>query len=151
VKICKKIEMNKSIYIYYKKIMFIKTNDMIEQLECSNDKIYIYNLKLLISKKKNISIDEIHVLKSNNDCYDNNELIHGNSTVELKIIKNRCSICLKKSATIVGDCKYCECKYCPHHRLPEVHKCPKMDTCKKESFDKNYNTVITQKCVASMV
>ena len=131
--------------------MIINYNDSVEQLDCSSDIIQIYSLKLLLSKKKNISIDEIHVLKSNNECYDNNEYINGDLNIQLKIIKNRCSICLKKSATIVGDCKYCECKYCPNHRLPEVHKCPKMETCKKESFDKNYNTVISQKCVASMV
>ena len=131
--------------------MIINYNDSVEQLDCSSDIIQIYSLKLLLSKKKNISIDEIHVLKSNNECYDNNEYINSHLNIQLKIIKNRCSICLKKSATIVGDCKYCECKYCPHHRLPEVHKCPKMETCKKESFDKNYNTVISQKCVASMV
>jgi len=130
--------------------MKVSHDNTVLEIECV-DNIQIYNLKLLISKKINIPVDEIHIIKNSKDYYDNTEYINGDMLIELKIIKNRCAICLKKAAIIVGDCKFCECKYCSNHRLPEVHKCPKMETCKKESFDTNYKTVISQKCVASMV
>ena len=133
--------------------MFIKHDNLLEEITYQDILIKIYSLKKLISEKKKINIDEIHILKvdSGLECYDNNDFISCDMTLHIKIIKNRCSVCLKKSATIVGDCQYCLCKYCLNHRLPEVHKCPEMDSCRKESFDKNYNTVISQKCVATMI
>lgn len=133
--------------------MIIKHDNSVENIDWQDTTIKVYDLKKLIVEKKNIPIDEIHILKNTegNECYDNNACLTNDCTVNLKIVKNRCPICLKKSATIVGDCKYCLCKYCPSHRLPEVHKCPGMSVCKKESFDKNHNTVMSQKCVAAKI
>ena len=34
--------------------------------------------------------------------------------------KSKCAICGNKSANIVGDCKYCNCKYCLKHRLRDL-------------------------------
>jgi len=35
--------------------------------------------------------------------------------------------CKKKNAFIVGHCSYCSSDYCLAHRLPEQHKCNKID------------------------
>ena len=133
-------------------MLLIHSNNTTEHIEITPLVVSIYELKKMIATQKKLPIDEIHILKdiTGNDCYDNNDNITESSVV-LKLVKNRCQVCLKKSASIVGDCKYCNCKYCLTHRLPETHKCPCLTDCKKESFDKNYNTVISQKCVASQI
>ena len=42
------------------------------------------------------------------------------------------------------DCKFCKNSFCGNHRLPEMHKCPNLDDCKKKAFDDN-----TQKLTSS--
>ena len=134
-------------------MLLIHSNSTIETIDITTTVVSIYDLKKIIATQKKLPIDEIHILKdiSTNDCYENSYNISSDSSVGLKLVKNRCQVCLKKSATIVGDCKFCDCKYCLTHRLPEIHKCPGLIDCKKESFDKNYKTVISQKCVASQI
>lgn len=147
------------IQISYKKedqlkmlIVKIKNSDEhidIDVSKCSS----IYDLKKVISSKKKIGIDEIHLIpnESSTTGLKNTDPVQGIETVVLKIIKNRCSVCSRKSAPIVGDCTYCRCAYCPEHRLPETHQCPCLTDCKKAHFDKNFKTVMEQKCVASQI
>ncbi|ORY88896.1 hypothetical protein BCR35DRAFT_301262 [Leucosporidium creatinivorum] len=44
--------------------------------------------------------------------------------------------CSQASLRIVGDCSYCTKSFCGTHRLPEDHKCPNLQSCKQEAFDK---------------
>lgn len=53
--------------------------------------------------------------------------------------------CKRKCALIIGNCKFCEKHYCLVHRLPEDHKCEKLDECKKKSFEKNKNKLMNEK------
>jgi len=51
------------------------------------------------------------------------------STIYIKTVAatmpNKCNFegCAKKIAVIVGDCKFCQKKFCTQHRLPEDHDC----------------------------
>ncbi|EKX37108.1 ubiquitin [Guillardia theta CCMP2712] len=56
--------------------------------------------------------------------------------------------CTSKVAPIIGDCKYCQHKFCGSHRLPETHCCAAMDTCKAAAFEKNAAKLENEKCVA---
>jgi|LakMenEpi03Aug12_release.lakeMendotaPanAssembly.Ray.scaffolds.fasta_scaffold863087_2 predicted nucleic acid binding AN1-type Zn finger protein len=39
-------------------------------------------------------------------------------------------ICKLRVVKLIGFCKYCENYYCNKHRLPETHKCEKLDIIK---------------------
>ena len=138
------------------RMLIIHPNSQNIELDISKDSS-IYELKKAISNQKKIGIDQIHILQNDssnpetNSGFKNTDSIYGLDQVILKIVKNRCSVCMRKSAPIVGDCSYCKCAYCPTHRLPEVHLCPCLSDCKKEHFDKNFKTVMEQKCVASQI
>lgn len=110
--------------------------------------ITIYELKKLIQEKKNIPIDEIHIVKYDNVYYQNKDLVENHITLTMKQVKNRCNLCFSKAAAIIGHCKFCRLNYCASHRLPETHTCPHMADCKKQSFMENSNRVLSQKCVA---
>ena len=107
----------------------------------------IYSLKNQISIELKRPIDEIHITDSQGEYLKNEiecESISGD--IFIKCIKNRCAHCQAKSAPIIGDCKYCKMKYCGSHRLPEAHKCPNLDTCRIQSFKRNSDLVMSQRC-----
>jgi len=56
--------------------------------------------------------------------------------------------CIKRSVVIIGDCKFCNEKFCSSHRLVEDHLCPATASCRQASFDKNANKLLSEKCVA---
>ena len=45
--------------------------------------------------------------------------------------------CNKKTSKIIGDCNYCNNKFCDKHRLPESHNCTKLDECCKLAKEQN--------------
>lgn len=45
--------------------------------------------------------------------------------------------CKEKAQPIVGDCGFCEKKFCAKHRMLEDHACPNLEDCKKESKERN--------------
>lgn len=57
--------------------------------------------------------------------------------------------CLERYAKFIGDCHYCSAKFCSRHRLPELHLCSNLQTCKKQSFESNQSKVMQGKCIAS--
>lgn len=65
----------------------------------------------------------------------------------------KCSIdgCSERVAKIIGDCKYCDKKYCSVHRLPEEHECNNIGDLKKNSFDKYSTKLLSEKCVADKI
>jgi predicted nucleic acid binding AN1-type Zn finger protein len=56
--------------------------------------------------------------------------------------------CSKRSVVIIGDCKFCNEKFCSSHRLVEDHLCSATASCKQASFDKNASKLLREKCVA---
>ena len=59
--------------------------------------------------------------------------------------------CLEKIVKIVGECRYCNGKFCAKHRLPEAHSCSNLKTCKDEALGKLTQKVLGEKTVAQKV
>jgi len=80
---------------------------------------------------------------------ENSEVISDFVLPKLKTSK-QCSFdtCNKKSLNGLGDCKYCNGKYCSAHRLPEEHACSNMQDCKNASFMKNKTKLLNEKCTS---
>lgn len=51
----------------------------------------------------------------------------------------RCAFkdCKQKPQPIVGDCGFCNLRFCSKHRMLESHACAGLDDCKKESKQRN--------------
>ena len=64
---------------------------------------------------------------------------------------NKKCFCGKKFASIIGDCKFCDCKFCLIHRLPESHNCTKLDECCKIAKENNEIKLMEEKCIASKI
>jgi len=62
-----------------------------------------------------------------------------------------CEGCTDRVAMIIGDCKYCNQRFCTAHRLPETHACAAMGACKQVAFDRNASKLAAEKCVAAKV
>ena len=74
---------------------------------------------------------------------------------ELKPIinKKRCfhENCNKRIAKIIGDCKYCNNKFCSEHRLPELHFCKNMIDVKNNSRKNLELKLSNEKCVGDKI
>lgn len=79
--------------------------------------------------------------------------IQHHSIVYYNILKhtNRCAVCYKRAAPIIGDCSFCHSKFCAMHRLPESHTCACMNQCKQQQYESNRDTLMRNKCVASQI
>ncbi|KAI9096212.1 hypothetical protein DFS34DRAFT_570606, partial [Phlyctochytrium arcticum] len=63
-----------------------------------------------------------------------------------------CSLsCGAPAVKIVGDCRWCQSKFCAKHRLPEAHQCPGMEGCKKYAVGHLEKRLLGEKCVGSKV
>jgi len=56
--------------------------------------------------------------------------------------------CTSQAQRIVGDCGFCLGHFCSKHRLLESHSCPKLEDCKKESYEQNAIKLISERTVA---
>ncbi|KAI8992685.1 polyubiquitin [Pilobolus umbonatus] len=67
--------------------------------------------------------------------------------------KNRCAFlhCNDKPVKIIGDCRYCQQKYCARHRLPEAHSCENLTSCRQAAHERNSIKLLSERCVASKV
>ncbi|KAI9485315.1 MAG: polyubiquitin [Benjaminiella poitrasii] len=67
--------------------------------------------------------------------------------------KSRCafSSCSDKVVKIIGDCRYCQHKFCARHRLPEAHSCENLMSCKQAAHERNSIKLLSERCVASKV
>jgi ubiquitin C len=74
-------------------------------------------------------------------------------TVTSKPKKSKCAFgsCPDKVVKIIGDCRYCQHKFCGKHRLPEAHACNELQSCRQASFDKNAGKLMKEKCIGSRV
>ncbi|KAI9488723.1 hypothetical protein BDB00DRAFT_963364 [Zychaea mexicana] len=59
--------------------------------------------------------------------------------------------CTDKAVKIIGECRYCESKYCGRHRLPEAHACDNITSCRQDAYDKNTSKLLRERCVANKV
>jgi predicted nucleic acid binding AN1-type Zn finger protein len=48
---------------------------------------------------------------------------------------------------IIGDCKFCQRRFCGKHRLPESHVCPNIGACQNEQFERNKKALLSNTCV----
>ncbi|CAF9912717.1 hypothetical protein IMSHALPRED_000397 [Imshaugia aleurites] len=64
--------------------------------------------------------------------------------------KMKCTFkdCKDGAQRIVGDCSFCQGHFCGKHRMLEDHKCSGLEDCKKESHDRNADTLNTQRTMA---
>ena len=52
--------------------------------------------------------------------------------------------CGKRPAPIIGDCVYCNSKFCAQHRLPETHECSKLKECRQTAKTENAERLNSQ-------
>lgn len=64
--------------------------------------------------------------------------------------KLRCSAqdCREPVQKIVGDCGFCGGCFCGKHRLLEDHRCGGLESCKKESYERNAAQLNSERTIA---
>lgn len=111
----------------------------------------IYDLKVFLSGEISEPVSNIHIFYIYIDkkkYLQMNDCIFDFIKLKFMIAKSKCAMCLSKSAAIIGDCKFCQSKYCLNHRLPEAHDCVNVSSCKKEAFKTNEKNLLNNKCVS---
>jgi hypothetical protein len=56
--------------------------------------------------------------------------------------------CKEKIQPIVGECGFCQGKFCSKHRLLESHNCTGLEDCKKESHERNATKLNSERTMA---
>ena len=80
-----------------------------------------------------------------NNNADNNNNNNNNNNKNPKPRAKCCAEgCTQKPAMIIGDCAYCESKFCAQHRLPEMHECVKMKQCRQIAKTENTQRLNSQ-------
>jgi predicted nucleic acid binding AN1-type Zn finger protein len=59
--------------------------------------------------------------------------------------------CTDRVVKIIGDCRYCEQKFCGKHRLPEAHMCQNLKTCREQASMRNADKLLGERTIASKV
>ncbi|KAI8340539.1 ubiquitin-related domain-containing protein [Chlamydoabsidia padenii] len=88
---------------------------------------------------------------STNLSIDNKSIPSG--PIKSSVSRKRCALgsCSGKPVKIIGDCRYCESKFCSRHRLPEAHACVNLTTCRQTAHERNSLKLLSERCVASKV
>lgn len=77
----------------------------------------------------------------------------GRSKSRSKSKSKKCSFgtCTYSPLRMVGDCQFCQGKFCSKHRLLESHNCKGLKTCKDKCYERNALKLQSEQTVASKV
>jgi predicted nucleic acid binding AN1-type Zn finger protein len=115
---------------------------------------YIRHDNALIKEKKDgndINADDVCLSPSSKNSDGNkalNNVINTSLSKKQKCFNEGCN---KRPAKIVGDCKYCNNKFCSAHRLPEIHFCKNICEVKNKSKQILADKLNNEKCVGEKV
>lgn len=88
-------------------------------------------------------------------CVPTNEIIikKSKSKSRSKSKSKKCSFlnCTSTPLRMVGDCQFCQGKFCSKHRLLESHNCSGLKVCKDKSYERNALKLQSEQTVASKV
>ena len=59
--------------------------------------------------------------------------------------------CTSNQLRMVGDCQFCQGKFCSKHRLLENHNCSGLKICKDKSYERNALKLQSEQVVTSKV
>ncbi|KAG0684165.1 hypothetical protein C6P40_001232 [Pichia californica] len=106
------------------------------------------------------------ILDDDDDDTNNNEITkkskHSNSDSSIKSSRSKsrskskskkCHFnnCTSTPLRIVGDCQFCQGKFCSKHRLLENHNCKGLKICKDKCYERNALKLQSEQTVASKV
>lgn len=124
----------------------------------------VYHVKEEINLVNGVPVDQQRLIYVGKELQDDRLLseydVLKDSTLHLTYrmrggvaAKRKCTFgtCTAMRAPIVGECAFCDVKFCAKHRLLEDHRCAGLSNCKKESHDRNKALLESQQCVASRV